>query len=120
MDEQLPKLTLHAGQVWACGLLLYEGGAGKGSLGEAWAEPSGAVSLCGFLLLLLGTLLYAQVLRSHSGPPVDAACQSLKQPVYCTFPALCWVYLRSLWMRCLHDCLSLSCPCLVVQQSRNL
>ena len=48
-------------QVWACGAVLYQEGAGGESLGEAWGTPSGLVSLGGFALLVLGTILYAQV-----------------------------------------------------------
>ena len=50
--------------MWACGVLLFHYGVGKGEIGEPWVEPSGAASVAGFALLLLGTILYAQV-RLH-------------------------------------------------------
>ena len=48
-------------QVWAVDVALWELHAGDGKLGEAWAWPTSHLQLLAFSLLLLGTIIYAQV-----------------------------------------------------------
>lgn len=42
-------------------LVLFYLNVGKGSVGEEWLMPASIMQLGGFLLLLLGTIIYAQV-----------------------------------------------------------
>jgi len=52
-------------QVWAVNLALYALHVGGSSrVGEPWSSPESWVQLGGFVLLLAGTVVYAQVLRS--------------------------------------------------------
>ena len=48
-------------QVWAVGLSLWLLRVGNGTVGEAWVTPTSQLQLLGFALLLLGTIIYAQV-----------------------------------------------------------
>lgn len=48
-------------QVWAVDLVLFYLNVGKGTVGESWSTPASFLQLGGFLLLLLGTIIYAQV-----------------------------------------------------------
>ena len=48
-------------QVWAVDLVLYKMHVGGGTVGEPWGNPSSWIQLFGFALLLLGTIMYAQV-----------------------------------------------------------
>ena len=58
--------------MWACGAVLHAAGPDGGSLGEAWGKPSGVVSLLGFALLVIGTVLYAQVSATCPASALDA------------------------------------------------
>lgn len=57
-------------QVWAVDLLLFYTHTGKGTIGESWASPASYVQLAGFVLLLLGSIVYAQV-----NPYTSMQCQ---------------------------------------------
>lgn len=52
-------------QVWGVGLGLWEFHVGDGRVGEAWAYPTSQLQLIGFALVLLGTIIYAQVQCPH-------------------------------------------------------
>lgn len=55
------------GQVWAADVTLWELNVGEGKVGEAWAWPTSQLQLAAFTLLLLGTIIYAQVQPFRSG-----------------------------------------------------
>lgn len=52
-------LSLRTLLVWAANLALFYGGVGDGNIGESW-KPHSPLQLVGFLVLLLGTVLYSQ------------------------------------------------------------
>ena len=88
-------------QVWAVNLALYSlhiGGSSR--VGEPWSSPESWVQLAGFVLLLAGTIIYAQV-------PV----QSASTCSWCSRPALCCCWRGLSFLR---TCLStLLCTCLL-------
>lgn len=55
------------------GVALWELDVDGGKLGEAWASPTSELQLLGFALLLLGTILYAQVCL-HLLPGLGLRC----------------------------------------------
>lgn len=58
-----PASTRPAGvpQVWGAGVGLWRLQVAGGTIGEAWVSPTSEYQLLGFALLLLGTIIYAQV-----------------------------------------------------------
>ena len=61
-------------QVWAIRVGLWKLHVGSGKIGEAWAYPTSELQLFGFGLLLLGTLVYAQV--KCGAVPVASLCMA--------------------------------------------
>eukprot|EP00884_Botryococcus_braunii_P001948 jgi/Botrbrau1/11754/Bobra.0195s0079.1 len=53
-------LTTRTASVWGVNVLLYKLHVGGGAVGEPWLWPASPLQLAGFLLILAGTLLYAQ------------------------------------------------------------
>ena len=53
-------------QVWALDLVLFYLHVGGGTVGEPWVDPASWLQLLGFALLLLGTVIYAQVILRYS------------------------------------------------------
>ncbi len=63
--------------MWAVNLVLYALHVGGSSrVGESWQSPESWVQLGGFVLLLAGTIVYAQVRRPRR-PECRAGCCKL-------------------------------------------
>ena len=94
-------------QVWAVNLALYSlhiGGSSR--VGEPWSSPESWVQLAGFVLLLAGTIIYAQVpfeLHPHAHGAAGRLCAAAGGDHHLR-PGACSVCLHMPASSCLRPC----------------